>query len=123
MLHDAGPVGPLKLEGSMKKQLLPKYQQLPEIETGGDHHAWGIFGKADQLGTINHLTMGHVREASTLVKRGAVFNLSLPLNLPNPPFSKERGTYRHTVTHTNRNSRDDKLDDLYLQASSLVSIL
>lgn len=97
---------------------LPRYQDLPLIEGTQDRHAWGVFGKKDQLGTINLLTPEKVKQAAALVRKGRVFNLSLPLNVPSPPFSAERHTYRHTIFQLNRNSKDDFVDGLYLQASS-----
>ena len=102
----------------MAERKLPKYSELPAIEGTGDRHAWGVFGKDDQLGTINLLTPERVTRAAGLVRKGKVFNLSLPLNVPDPPLSHARHIYRHEIFSTNRNSKDDKVDDFYLQASS-----
>ncbi len=96
---------------------LPNYRDLPVMEQTGDRHAWGLFGKEDQLGTINLLTPERRVRAAGLVRRGEVFNLSLPLNMPSPPFAG-RQAYRHDIFANDRNSRDDKLDNFYMQASS-----
>ena len=101
----------------------PAYEDLPVIEATGDRHAWGVFGAEDQLGTINRLTPERMARAAGLVHKGKAFNLSLPLDQPNPPVVDSRKSYRHDVFSTNRNSRDDKLDDFYLQASSQLDAL
>ncbi len=101
----------------------PKYEELPIIEATGDRHAWGVFGKHDQLGAINRLTPQRMARAASLVRNGKFFNLSLPLDQPNPPVVDSRKPYRHQVFATNRNTRDDKIDDFYLQASSQLDAL
>ena len=102
----------------MASWTLPPYRDLPQAGNTGDRHAWGVFGQGDQLGAINLLTPEKVKQAVALVHKGQVFNLSLPLNVPNPPFSKERRTYRHHVFMPTRNSKDDNVDDFFMQASS-----
>ena len=94
---------------------LPAYDDLPLNETLGMHHAWGVFGEADQLGTINLLTPEAVIVAAKEIKRGEVFNLSLPLNQPR---SAHRPPYRHLVFSLDRNTQDDVLDNFYLQGST-----
>ncbi len=102
----------------MPERSTPKYDELTLIEATGDRHCWGVFGEGDELGTLNLLTPELVLQAAWLVRKGKVFNLSLPLNQPDPPLVPNRESYRHEVTAANRNTRDDKLDNLYLQASS-----
>lgn len=92
------------------------YEQLPMFETG-ERYNWGIFGNNDHLGTLNFITPEAIRAASQLVTMGHVVCLSLPLNLPNPPLSRERRSVEHHV-EVNRSGRDDKLDNFYLQGSS-----
>ena len=96
---------------------LPSYDELPVNETLKMRHSWGVFGADDQLGTINLLTPERVQAAASEIQRGQLFNLSLPLNLPQPPFSP-RETYRHHVFEIDRNTQDDYLDNFYLQSSS-----
>ena len=40
---------------------------------------WGKWGPEDQIGTLNYITPEVVRHAVSLVKKGKVFNLALPL--------------------------------------------
>lgn len=95
---------------------IPKYKSLPVIEKTGDAHAWEVWGKGDQLGTLNHLTPERVLAASRLVRKGRVINLNLPLNQPSPPMGSRR-LYEHNI-YVRRGGRDDSLDSFFLQYST-----
>jgi len=97
---------------------LPKYDELGYIAELGARSAWGVFGTDDLIGRLNLLTPERVLAAVTEVREGRTFNLSLPLNEPNPPWARGREQYRHTVFAPNRNSQDDYVDNFYLQGSS-----
>lgn len=100
-------------------QSLPRYAELPMIDRLRCRHAWDVFGDGDELGRLNLLTRERVAQACAGVRRGRVFNLCLPLNMPNPPFnSKARKQYQHTIFGLSRNSQDDYLDSFYLQGST-----
>ncbi len=102
----------------MDERSLPSYAELSRREDAPKGSSWGLFGKDDQLGTVNFLTPERVRAAAALVRKGAVFSLNLPLDLPNPPLFG-RGTYRHHIErHESGSAHDDHLDSFYLQASS-----
>lgn len=107
----------------MAERMTPLYKNLPVFEKTGYRHAWGVFGEGDELGTIARLTPERIARAAGTVRRGAVFNLSLPLNEPNPPIVERRKPYRHEIVEPERNSRDDKIDDLWNQASSQIDAL
>lgn len=94
---------------------LPSYDELPLNETLKMRHAWGVFGADDELGTINLLTAERVKEARDQIQSGRVFNLSLPLDLPNPPLFREN--YKHHIL-TTKNGQDDYFDSFYPQNSS-----
>jgi kynurenine formamidase len=96
---------------------VPDYDDLPLNADLGMRHAWGVFGEGDQLGTLNHLQPASRVAASALITRGRVFNLSLPLNLPDPPLFR-RKPYEHHIVPLGRNEQDDYVDQFYLQASS-----
>ena len=104
------------VESMNKVKSIPLYDELPYNETLKMHCSWGVFGEEDELGTINLLTPEIVKKASSEVVKGKVFNLSLPLNLPDPPLFRE--SYKHIIYSSNRNSQDDYLDSFYLQGSS-----
>ncbi|HEX2173296.1 MAG TPA: cyclase family protein [Dehalococcoidia bacterium] len=98
---------------------LPEYARLPVKPGAPPGSAWDVWGDADQVGTINLLTPDRIVAAAQLIRRGAVFNLDLPLHLPDPPLVAVRKPYRHTIYDLrNGNARDDYLDSFYLQASS-----
>ncbi len=98
---------------------LPSYAELSEREDAPKGSDWGLFGKDDQLGTLNFLTPERVADAALFVRRGDVFRLDLPLHLPNPPLFN-RGSYKQTIHKSGRRAmgHDDHLDNFYLQASS-----
>ncbi|ANK82623.1 MAG: hypothetical protein TEF_18840 [Rhizobiales bacterium NRL2] len=96
---------------------LPDYDALPLIERIGMRHAWDVFGRDDQLGTINLLTPDRVLAAIKTVERGETINLSLPLTEPDPPLYGRR-RLQHEVFSIDRNNLDDRMDSFYPQASS-----
>lgn len=96
---------------------VPCYRDLPVIEETGEHHSWDVFGRSDELGTLNFLTPQIVRDAAQSVRSGEVVCLSLPLDLPSPALSGNRPPYRHDVTRT-RGGRDDSISGFFLQCSS-----
>jgi kynurenine formamidase len=96
---------------------VPDFDQLPRLEPLGFRHAWGVFGSDDELGTLNHLTPERVLDAIGLVRAGEVFNLSLRLSAIDPPLY-DREAMLHSVFPPDRNTRDDRLDNFFLQAST-----
>lgn len=96
----------------------PAYGELPRIDELGARHAWDVFPRGDQLGRLNLITAAEVERAADEVRTGERFNLSLPLNLPDPPFSSVRKLYAHHVFSSNRNIRDDYVDSFYFQNST-----
>jgi kynurenine formamidase len=95
---------------------LPSYKDLPLIETLRMRTCWGLFGDEDELGCMNLLTPTRVASACALVQAGERVALSLPLEAPSPAHGKRKQYVHHRIE--NRNSRDDYLDQFYLQASS-----
>ena len=96
---------------------VPKFADLPVFEKTGEHHAWGVWGEGDQVGTMNFVTADQVKRAAALVKAGKVVNLSLPLNYPLGLYGGHRAGYDHQIT-VNRGGRDDYLNNFALQGSS-----
>ncbi|KAI8384392.1 uncharacterized protein BYT42DRAFT_492738 [Radiomyces spectabilis] len=70
---------------------LPTYDQLPIEPTYPAHSAWGLWGKDDNLGTLNLLTEERVANASKCITRGAVFPLNWKLESPSPPLFNRSG--------------------------------
>jgi kynurenine formamidase len=94
----------------------PDYDDLPRNDALGMNSAWGVFGEDDELGTIGLLTPERILAAAGEIQRGRVFNLCLPLNQP-PPRGR-RSAYRHSIFNIDRNTQDDVVDNLYMQAST-----
>jgi kynurenine formamidase len=96
---------------------MPAYDELPIRESAPAGSAWGVFGEADQLGTINLLTPERVMQAANFIRSGRVFALNLPIDIPDPPLFT-RGKHRHVIKKFNGYILDDYLDNFYPQASS-----
>jgi hypothetical protein len=59
---------------------IPKFSDLPLDKNGPHHNAWGLYGKNDQLGTLNRLTNEIVTSAAKEVKTGTRISLNWPLD-------------------------------------------
>jgi kynurenine formamidase len=98
---------------------LPAFRDLPIVEDAPPHSAWGVFGRDDQLGTLNLLTPERRAAAALLARHGKTFNLDLPLHLPARPFFDWRARPRHVLLKRRGGiSRDDYLDGFFPQYSS-----
>lgn len=95
---------------------VPDYDDLPFHDELQMRSAWGVFGKDDQIGTLNFITDACVKAAGAQIRKGRVFNLSLPLNLPDPPLFRQM--FKHVIYRPGRNSQDDYVDNFYMQNSS-----
>lgn len=98
---------------------IPAYRELPISSDAPPSSAWGVFGRDDQIGTLNFLTPARRMAAVANVRRGETFSLDLPLHLPRPPMIAMRTAYRRThIRFAQNRGRDDVLDNFYLQCSS-----
>lgn len=96
---------------------VPKYVDLPRIDGLGLKHAWDVFGREDNLGTLNLIDETSVLRGFSAAVTGARFPLALPLTVPDPPLFGRRGVTQGLV-ELDRNTWDDRLDSFYPQASS-----
>ncbi|SRR6266568_8361115 len=98
---------------------LPRYKNLPIAPGLPEHSAWKLFGKDDQLGTLNLLTADRVKRAARLVRRGAVFPLNWRIDTPDPSIMG-RGRLTRTQLETRQPvpSSDEYFDGFYPQAST-----
>ena len=118
------------------RDALPTYAELP-VRTGAPPgSSWGLWGDDDQLGTLNLLTDERTRRAASLVDRGSVFSVNLPVELSpglawrEPPAHHifhigAEGPYEVAAGSPDLESankpflyRDDWLDGLWLQGGS-----
>ncbi|QPZ38236.1 cyclase family protein [Paramicrobacterium chengjingii] len=94
---------------------LPEYRQLGQ-NGSPDESSWGVFGEADEVGTLNLLSPDRVRDAAAAVTQGKVFSLNWNLELPGPAILG-RGSPQHEVIVQDA-GLDDRYTMLYPQASS-----
>lgn len=99
---------------------VPRYEELRRRTDAPPGSSWYLFGKNDQLGTLNFLTPQSALDAAALVKRGRVFNLDYPVNTFVPSLSGTRPPTEHHIFSNNPNHRDDWLDSFYLQSTSQI---
>ena len=107
----------------MVNRSIPQYRDLPRDTNDLYPNAWGVFGKEDQIGTLNHLTPARVQSALASVKTGQVLNLNLPLDFFNPPLIAHRGVPSHEIFGLNEFHRDDRIDNFFPQAGTQLDSL
>jgi kynurenine formamidase len=107
----------------MANRPIPAYKDLPRGEKDLYPNAWGIFGEDDQLGTLNHLSPERVLNALKSVETGQVVSLNLALDEFDPPLIAHRGIPSHEIFGLNQFHRDDRIDNLFLQASTQLDSL
>lgn len=99
----------------------PTYDELASAEPPGS--SWDVFGRHDQLGTINFLTPDRVAAAARLVRTGRRFGLDHPVTAFEPYPTGTRHPLAHHVFANNEWHRDDWIDSFYLQSSSQIDAL
>lgn len=96
---------------------LPAYSDLPLLPGLGIPHSWDVFGREDELGTLNLLDDATVLAALQEGRTGERIGLTLEMTEINPPLYG-REPLQQTLLQTDRNIWDDRLDAFYPQASS-----
>jgi hypothetical protein len=95
---------------------LPSFDELPVRDGAPAGSSWGLWGDDDVYGCLNLLTPECVHAAVASVVDGAVFNLNLELELPDPPlFGRSRA--HHAVLDTTT-GHDDEIDAFNTQSST-----
>jgi hypothetical protein len=100
----------------MATEHLPAYDDLPVVAGAPPRSAWGLWGDGDVFGCLNLLTETRLLEAVRAVRRGAVFNLNLEMELPDPPLFG-RARFEHRVSGF-RVGHDEELWAWNTQSSS-----
>ena len=96
---------------------IPKFSDLPVLEGLGYRHAWDVYGRQDNLGSLNLINEAAVLRGLAAAVSGKRFALSLPLTDPDPPLFG-RQSVDQSLVELDRNTWDDRLDCFYPQASS-----
>ncbi|KAI8974211.1 hypothetical protein BD414DRAFT_498480 [Trametes punicea] len=103
------------MASSDNERPLPKYDELPKFKDFSGC-AWEVWGKDDQLGTVNLLTDDVVREAGKEIKTGKRICLNWPIQFPSRPafgripptheiiFKAHRGAIHDDILHINTQS-------------------
>lgn len=100
---------------------MPTYDDLASAQP--PYSSWDVFGRDDELGTINLLTPERVAAAARLVRTGQRFNLDYPVNAFDPYPTGTRPATAHHLLANNEFHRDDWLDSFYLQSTSQLDAL
>lgn len=96
---------------------LPPYDDLPLLPGLGIPHSWDVFGRDDDLGTLNLLDDATVLSALRETQTGERLGLSLDPTVIDPPLYG-RESLQHTMLQLDRNIWDDRLDGFFPQAAS-----
>lgn len=95
----------------------PAFDELPTLGETGLQHAWDVYGRDDELGTVNRITGESVRRAAATVTTGERISLDLPSTVPDPPMF-DRRPIEHSIFELDRNTWDDRLDQFSPQGST-----
>jgi len=95
----------------------PTFAELPTLPDRDERHAWDVWGRDDELGTLNLIGPEQRTAAAALVRTGRTVPLDLPLDEPDPGLFPERPAYTHVVTDIH-GGHDDRLDGFFPQGSS-----
>ncbi|KAI7862337.1 putative cyclase-domain-containing protein [Spinellus fusiger] len=97
---------------------LPSFDELPLNPEDPPYTAWSLWGKDDNLGTLNKLTPDKIIEAGKLVRKGKVFSLNWALELPDGGMV-DRFQSEHIIKTLSENKCfDDVYHNFNPQASS-----
>ncbi|KAI3342726.1 hypothetical protein F4824DRAFT_117345 [Ustulina deusta] len=73
----------------------PSYDELPLNASYPTKAAWGVWGAADELGALNHITEATILAAARTVREGVAMPLNLRLDTPDPPANAARKPLNH----------------------------
>jgi len=82
--------------------------------------AWGLFGRDDQIGTLNLLSEEARASAAASVRDGQAFSLDLRSDTIWPSLAPTRKPLTHHIFQRNEFHRDEWLDGLFTQYSSQI---
>jgi len=75
---------------------------------------WGRWGDDDQIGTLNHVSAQDIVAAASLVKRGAVFAMGIPLDATGPQTGLFGGRWNpiHTMLATGADAMAGRFEQI-----------
>ncbi|KIJ31836.1 hypothetical protein M422DRAFT_185389 [Sphaerobolus stellatus SS14] len=97
---------------------LPSFDKLPSFG-GLPGCAWEVWGKGDELGTVNLLTDEVVaRAAKEEIQTGKRVTMNWPVNFPSKPMFNRRPPEHKVVSRTNPPRRASNDDELHINTQS-----
>ncbi|KAF1987337.1 hypothetical protein K402DRAFT_376071 [Aulographum hederae CBS 113979] len=88
---------------------IPKFSDLPLNKGDPRWSAWGLYGKDDQLGTLNRLTDDVVKAASSEIRTGTRISLNWPLDAQKDiPFFNRQAFHKNVFQKLPRIVNDDE---------------
>lgn len=88
---------------NVRSEEFPKFSELPLHPSHPAHSAWGIFGKDDELGTLNHLTPERTVEAAKLITTGTRVGLNWAMEQMDYAGEGFRQVLEHKIYELGRN--------------------
>lgn len=61
--------------GDKKCKAMPAFADLPLRQGDPPYSAWGLWGEDDNIGALNWLSRGVIRDAATEIREGLRFSL------------------------------------------------
>ncbi|KAE9990473.1 hypothetical protein Vi05172_g949 [Venturia inaequalis] len=86
---------------------LPSFTELPLNNHDPPYSAWGLYGKNDELGTLNRLTEEVVLEAAKEIQTGTRVSLNWPLDAQKTPFFGRQLFHKNVYQKPPRIVNDD----------------
>ncbi|CAL1711698.1 unnamed protein product [Somion occarium] len=91
----------------MTDKKLPSFDELPKFHNFSGC-AWDVWGRDDELGTVNLLTEDVVKKAAEEIKLGKTVCLNWPVNFPEKPFYNRQTPIIHSWRKSD-NVNDDSI--------------
>ncbi|KAF2153233.1 hypothetical protein K461DRAFT_327623 [Myriangium duriaei CBS 260.36] len=87
---------------------IPAFSELPIDKSGPRLNAWGLYGKSDELGTLNRLTPEVVKAAASEIQTGIRIGLDWPLDAQGDlPFFGRQEFHKKIIHKAPRVVNDD----------------
>ena len=94
---------------------IPDFSELPIDKSGPHHNAWTLYGKDDQLGTLNRLTDDIVKAAAQEIQTGTRISLNWLLDAQGDlPMFGRQAFHKHVY------QKPPRIGGLFYRPASLI---
>ncbi|POS80212.1 hypothetical protein DHEL01_v201404 [Diaporthe helianthi] len=77
---------------------MPAFADLPLRQGDPPYSAWGLWGEDDNIGALNWLSRGVIRDAATEIREGLRFSLNWEVGKPvTPAYARYQDAYEHSI--------------------------